>query len=318
MNIPFFNKSDNLNSIEYTGKKFIDLPKNIESVNSIGDTKNAQVKKAAEGFEAIFLNMMMKEMKMPLFGDSNNISNNSEFNNFGANTLQSYFSMLFAEQIAKTGNGVGIADLIYKQLTGKELNSNSGTLPNNQVIREKNSDDQPFIDKQQTNALNLNVKQNIENQSPQNEYKVNGDFLNRVQNRLANYQDSISAASQTYRIPKELIQAVITAESAARPNAVSKAGAKGLMQLMDGTARFLDVKDSFDPNQNIQGGSKYLRQMLDRFGNNLQLALAAYNAGPRNVEKYNGIPPFDETQNYVQRVMHYYQYFSNMKEGENT
>ena len=308
MSIPLLNNSEPFNSqsIE-NSKKFIDVPKNIE----LDSSKNAEIKKAAEGFEAIFLNMMIKEMKMPLFDGGKNISGAEGSDNFGANTLQSYFAMLFSEQIAKNGNGIGIADLIYKQLTGKELNTNSEKFSNLPVIEKTKIDDT-----KDKNPKPIKINSLIENQS-QNDKKISGNFLNRVQNRLANFQDSISNASATHQIPKELIQAVITAESAGRPDAVSKAGAKGLMQLMDGTARALNVNNSYDPEQNIHGGTKYLRQMLDKFGNNLQLALAAYNAGPGNVEKYNGVPPFEETQNYVKRVMRYYQYFTNNNQEEN-
>jgi Rod binding domain-containing protein len=314
MNIPSLNNSEMLNSqpIENT-KKFIDLPDNLQSVNSQANSKNEEIKKAAEGFEAIFLNMMMKEMKMPLAGDGNNVLGANGSDNFGANTLQSYFSMLFAEQMAKNGNGIGIANLIYKQLTGEDLKQSTEQFSSLETIQKNNKETKS------TNTNNLNtpsIKLNTENQS-QSDNKINGNFLERVLNRLSNYDDTISNASATQQIPKELIQAVITAESAGRSDAISKAGAKGLMQLMDGTARSLNVNNSFDPEQNIHGGTKYLRQMLDRFDNNVQLALAAYNAGPGNVEKYNGIPPFEETQNYVKRVMRYYQYFTNNNEGDN-
>lgn len=120
------------------------------------------------------------------------------------------------------------------------------------------------------------------------------------------YRTIISQAANKYNLPDKLISAVIKQESNFNSGVVSHAGAQGLMQLMPGTAKFLGVQDSLDPVQNVMGGAKYLRQMLNQFDGNIELALAAYNAGPGNVKKHDGIPPFKETQQYVKKVLGYF------------
>jgi soluble lytic murein transglycosylase-like protein len=124
------------------------------------------------------------------------------------------------------------------------------------------------------------------------------------------YDDIILAAAEHHGLDPALVKAVIKAESGFDPYAVSPAGAKGLMQLMDGTAAGLGISDPFDPAQNVDGGTRYLRMMLDRFGD-IALALAAYNAGPGAVQKYGGIPPYSETRVYVPRVIENYQHYRN-------
>jgi soluble lytic murein transglycosylase-like protein len=117
----------------------------------------------------------------------------------------------------------------------------------------------------------------------------------------------VSANSATWNVDPALIKAIIANESGFNANATSDAGAQGLMQLMPGTASGLGVTNSYDPAQNVWGGTRYVRGLLDRFGGNTELAVAAYNAGPGAVEKYNGVPPYAQTQNYVQNVLASYE-----------
>ena len=116
----------------------------------------------------------------------------------------------------------------------------------------------------------------------------------------------IQEASDRYEVEPELIQAIIMAESSYNPRAVSKRGARGLMQLMPKTAKSLGVEDSFNPEHNIHGGVRYFKQLLDRFGGDTKMALAAYNAGSRKVRQYQGIPPFKATRYYIKKVFSYY------------
>lgn len=116
------------------------------------------------------------------------------------------------------------------------------------------------------------------------------------------YNDAIAEAADLYNLDPDLIHAIIRAESAFNPFAVSRVGAQGLMQLMPAVAEELDVLDPFDPRQNIFGGARYLRWLLDRNHGNVDLAVASYNAGPGAVARYRGIPPYKETRNYVKKV----------------
>ncbi|MBT8339584.1 MAG: lytic transglycosylase domain-containing protein [Desulfatitalea sp.] len=123
------------------------------------------------------------------------------------------------------------------------------------------------------------------------------------------FHDHIMQAARTYQVDPYLIRAIIIAESSYNPLAVSRCGARGLMQLMPRTAKSLGVADSFDPAMNIDGGVRYFKLLLDRFQGDVHLALAAYNAGSRYVRQYGGVPPFRATRNYIKKVLHYQKKF---------
>ncbi len=155
---------------------------------------------------------------------------------------------------------------------------------------------------------------------------TNGHFASMVQQQIAG-QDGAAAGPQatpaieqlvqtnsaSQGVDPDLIRAVMANESAFDPHATSSAGAQGLMQLMPETAADVGVTNSYDPSQNVAGGTKYLRTLLDRFGGNLTNTVAAYNAGPEAVEKYNGVPPYPETQSYVKNVLDTYTQYKSGK-----
>ena len=126
------------------------------------------------------------------------------------------------------------------------------------------------------------------------------------------YDDIIAKASQQFGVSFPLLKAIIKAESDFDPRAVSKKGAKGLMQIMPENFKLLGIKDPFDPSQNIHAGARYFKQMYDRFNGKLSLSLAAYNAGPTAVERYNTVPPYEETEEYVRRVLKFYYSYKNL------
>ena len=143
---------------------------------------------------------------------------------------------------------------------------------------------------------------------PQPSSKLNS--ANFAKNKMK-YTQTVDFAAALYKLPKSLLHAVITTESAYDPSAVSTAGAVGLMQLMPATAKRYGVKNRKDPYENIQGGSHYLRDLMNMFNNDMKLAVAAYNAGENAVIRYGKrVPPFPETQNYVNKVLFYYKQYN--------
>lgn len=132
------------------------------------------------------------------------------------------------------------------------------------------------------------------------------NYMDQASTKYGDYLEQIfQKASDTYNVSKDLLKAMAKAESNFRADATSYCGAMGIMQLMPGTASSLGVTDAYDPEQNIMGGAQYISRLLEKYNGNLSYAVAAYNAGSGNVDKYGGIPPFKETQNYVAKILQY-------------
>jgi len=194
-----------------------------------------------------------------------------------------------------------------------QQNSVQSSSPINGISQQPGLDDMTFsfhellekkiLEAQAKNSEHFPLEQHMQTMQAMNIHKPYGNVRSPIANQ--SFAAITKEMAQKYSVDERLIRSVIKHESNFNPNAVSHAGAQGLMQLMPNTARSLGVSNAFDSRQNIEGGTKYLSQMLKKYNGNERLALAAYNAGPGNVDKYGGIPPFKETQNYVNNVLNF-------------
>jgi soluble lytic murein transglycosylase-like protein len=149
-------------------------------------------------------------------------------------------------------------------------------------------------------------------QTSENEFAKKSDTLAPV----ADQESVMPQAANRHEVDPAIVKAIIMAESSYNPRAVSKRGAKGLMQLMPKTAEEMGVEDIFNPEHNINGGVRYYKKLLKQFKGDVKLALAAYNAGTRKVKEHNGVPPYKSTRYYIKKVFEYYQYYKNQVETD--
>jgi soluble lytic murein transglycosylase-like protein len=293
------------------------------------EIKLLKLKKACQDFESIFIYYMLKSMR----------SSDSKSNLFGEGLGSDIFQQMFDQGLAdkmSTSGQLDIASNMYNkyaaileapapqkaqpaqpqdislpvipkniiepqisspiiqpavQLKSEPVTGATTAVPDIKAdplpvsISEPKADVTSVIDKPTTKVASLSKK------------------AARQKATIDNYHDIIANAATANNVDPNLVKALILQESGGNPNAISSKGAKGLMQIMDGTAKMLGVTNSFDIKQNIEGGVKYLGDLIKKFEGDIKNALAAYNAGPAAVQKYGGIPPYDETADFVNSVM---------------
>lgn len=269
--------------------RMIENSKHRHTSNGVRSKLTSEEKKNIEQvsrqFEALFTYLVFKGMQKAMLSEFDETQKSTSF---GGDILNDLGLMELTNYISKNGTTIGIADKLYQELTGEKL-----------THKDKISTITPSFKKPEE-IRNRESKPRIGILNKALDAKVD-----TVERRISKFEHIINEVSKQYELPASLLKSVIAVESGGNPYAISPAGAKGLMQLIDSTANYVGVTKVFDPEENIKGGAKYLREMLDTFGGNLDLALAAYNAGPGNIFKYNGIPPFKETRNYVSKVKYY-------------
>jgi len=263
--------------------------------------EKARLRKATKEFESFFMYQLLKVMRKTI--PKSTLNKDGIFSkDMSKDIFTDMFDLKMSRKMVKD-NRNSISNLLYKSLV-KIVDAEYKKADDNVEIKPLNN--------QKANSFELKRNDFREIPKNNNEFKIKSkqpDFFpishspNKVADSiLSRYGPYIEEASKETSLDPSLIISVIKAESNGNPNAVSSAGAKGLMQLVDSTAKDYDVKQVFDPKENILAGSRYLKDLMERFGD-LRVALAAYNAGPANVMRYDGIPPFLETNAYIDKVV---------------
>lgn len=296
-------------------------------------SQKLKLEKAVREFESVFVGYLLKGMRNTV----EKADNSNE--GFGSDLLAGMFDMELAKHISKSSN-IGLANMLYKTMTGEELSLRTAATAqsafargnvqkqdgaNGRAVSQKansriSSSELSFVNspaRQEPLAFVLPkaaVRDAVE-VAKANAVRASAIVPKSLGGRLNRYRGYIEEAAERHGVNENLIRAVIAAESHANEKAKSHKNAKGLMQLIDSTAAAMGVQNVWDPRENIMGGAKYLAQLLEQFDGDEKLALAGYNAGPANVVKHGGVPPFKETKQYVARVMNFLKLFEQQGEG---
>jgi Rod binding domain-containing protein len=256
-----------------------------------------RLQNAVKEFEAVLVGYMLKSMrsstpKDDMFGES-----------YGGDMLEGMFDIELARHVSRSSS-LGIGEMLYKKITGEEMSRTAEITGSSPAARTPAAVVKPeTIMGTGTHGTAVNA--------------ATTQVPDTVRQRVDVLSPIIRDASEKHGVDANLISAVIAAESAGRRTAQSSKNAKGLMQLIDTTANAMGVSNVWDARQNVNGGTKYLSQLLERFNGNLEKTLASYNAGPGAVEKHQGVPPYRETQEYVDKVLQYIRYFEQQEPGNN-
>ncbi|HUI09978.1 MAG TPA: transglycosylase SLT domain-containing protein [Bacteroidota bacterium] len=301
---------------------------NATGASTLDAAKKARLQKAVKDFEAIFLGMMMKSMRSSVPKDD------AIGESFGGDLMESMFDEEVAHRMAGRSN-LGLADMLYRSITHEPMPATpvappqapqqagapppqAGPAPTQAGASTSVAPPKvPSQARQQASTQTVTSTDPAAN-SPAAPAATENSSAGKapviapphaVRERVAAYEDLIQQASAHHGVDSTIIKAVMAAESGGDRTAVSAADAKGLMQLTDSTAVDMGVRNVWNARENIQGGTRYLQSLLERFDGDTRNAIASYNAGPARVEKHGGVPPIPETQAYVRRVMNYIQYY---------
>lgn len=274
------------------------MANNLKGLSSLaknagtGEAADAKRWKASLDFQSMFLGQMYKAMRKSVMGSE--VTEMSQGREIFTEMLDQEYARMDSKNPLESGSqGIrkavsGMSNSLAAQIYRTLLRQEGAEIPGGPVEKRSDVAPMPFMPVgAMARALGGRKSQTM--QTP----ALSKDVLDPI----------VDLAAQTYGVAKNLIRSVIGQESAGRHLAVSPVGAKGLMQLMDSTAREMGAADSFNPRENVMAGTRYLKQMLERFKGDEKLALAAYNAGPGAVDRFGGIPPYAETRNYVEKVL---------------
>jgi Rod binding domain-containing protein len=274
----------------------------------VDDKARQKLVRATKDFESLLVGYMLKSMRSSMsttemFGDS-----------YGGDVLEGMFDGEMAKHVSQNSS-LGLAETLYRKMTGESLPHSRVPARHAAAAGQpaKRAEEKPAIVRpvQPVPVLGTSDATAVTPAAADTTAAV-PDSLRR---RLDMVAPLIQEASATHGVDGNLLKAIIATESGGNVQARSSKNAKGLMQLIDSTATAMGVRNVWDPRENVLGGAKYLSKLMDQFGGDRAKAVASYNAGPAAVLKHGGIPPFKETQAYVEKVMNYMRFFEQEESG---